>query len=276
MKTLAAGISAAYESAASTLCTCWKVTQRDGTIKGYTSATRDITYGGLTYSAALGFDQSATRSAAGLAVDDMDVTGALASGSLTLQEVMEAYWDAAEVEIFEIQYSDTSGGVNILRTGWLGNVTAGGSKFTAELRGMMHKLQQVQGRVIQENCDADFCDTRCGLTAATYTVTGTVDTVTSRRAFTDAARTEADGLYTYGILTWTSGANDGLSAAVRSYTTGVIELVTAMPRDIAVGDAYSLIEGCTKTPAACAARSNMVNFRGFPDVPTPNDTSKGP
>lgn len=42
MKTLAGGIAAAYSAEVSNICTCWKVTQRDGTIKGYTSASQDV------------------------------------------------------------------------------------------------------------------------------------------------------------------------------------------------------------------------------------------
>jgi uncharacterized phage protein (TIGR02218 family) len=132
------------------------------------------------------------------------------------------------------------------------------------------------GRVVQEMCDADFTDTRCGLVAATYTVTGSATSVTSRRVFGDTTRTELDGVYTYGILTWTTGNNDGLSSAVKNYTTGEIELVESMPRAITVGDEYSMLKGCSKTRDACVAYSNIVNFRGFPEVPTPNSVSEGP
>lgn len=276
MKTLAAALQTVYEGEVQTLALCYKATWRDGTVRGFTTHTEDITLGGVTYKANTGFDPSQVRATAGMAVDGLDLSGPAVSPAINRSEQMEAYWDAARLEIFEVDYTQPEVGVNTQRTGWIGNIETKGLVFEAEMRGLMHKLQQTQGRVVQESCDADFCDSRCGLNAATYTVTGTVDTVTSRRAFTDAARTEAAGLFTYGVLTWTSGSNIGLSSAVKSYTVGVVELVEAMPRDISVNDGYSMLKGCTKTREACVAYSNIVNFRGFPEVPTPNETAKGP
>ena len=276
MKTLAAALQTTMEAEVQTLATCYKVTWKDGTVRGFTTHTDDLSVGGVTYAAGTGFDPSQVRASAGMAVDGLDLSGAAVSPAINAGEVMEAYWDGARIEIFEVDYTQPAVGTNKLRSGWIGNIEVGGLGYTAEMRGLMHKLQQTQGRVVQEMCDADFCDARCGLNAATYTVTGTVDTVTSRRTFTDAARVEADGLYTYGVLTWTSGSNIGLSSAVKSYTVGVVELVEAMPRDISVNDVYSMLQGCTKTREACVAYSNIVNFRGFPEVPTPNSTVKGP
>lgn len=276
MKTLAAALQTAYESEVMTVAQCCKVTWTNGTVRGYTEHTDDIVLSGVTYAAATGFDASQVRAAIGLVVDGLDLTGPAVSPAPALAEIMQAYWDGARVEIFEVDYTQPSIGSNPMRKGWIGQIEAAGLGFQAEMRGLAHKLQQTQGRVVQETCDADFCDARCGLSAASYTVTGTVDSVTSRRTFADAARTEAAGLYTYGVLTWTSGSNIGLSSAVKSYTVGAVELVEAMPRDIAVGDGYSLIEGCSKTREACVARSNIAFFRGFPEVPTPNSTVKGP
>jgi hypothetical protein len=34
-----------------------------------------------------------------------------------------------------------------------------------------------------------------------------------------------------------------------------------------VGDTLEISQGCGKTRAACLAFDNVVNFRGFPDVP---------
>jgi hypothetical protein len=71
------------------------------------------------------------------------------------------------------------------------NVKTGRVHFTAELRGMTQKLQQSVGRVYAPACDADLGDTRCGVTLASFTVTGAVTTATSARVFTDTARVEA-------------------------------------------------------------------------------------
>ena len=84
----------------------------------------------------------------------------------------------------------------------------------------------------------------------------------------DAARTEAAGIYNFGRITFTSGANDGYAMEVKEYTPGVITLTMPLPGPITAGDGYSLQQGCDRSLSTCAGRfSNAVNFRGEPHVP---------
>lgn len=76
------------------------------------------------------------------------------------------------------------------------------------------------------------------------------------------------GYFDGGVITFTSGLNNGLSMEVTSYTTGQMVLVQPMPYAVAVGDTYSLIAGCDKTFPTCRDRfANVLNFRGEPYVP---------
>ena len=78
----------------------------------------------------------------------------------------------------------------------------------------------------------------------------------------------ADGLFTGGRLTWTTGANAGLAADVRLQLGPLIELWTVPPRPVAAGDGFSLTAGCDKRLATCRDRfANAVNFQGFPHMP---------
>jgi len=107
--------------------------------------------------------------------------------------------------------------------------------------------------------------------------TGTVTNPTSRYAFTDTSRTEADNYFRYGLLTWTSGNNNGYSMEVKSYTLSgtAFELFEPMPYDIQIGDTYDLYAGCDKQASTCKTKfSNFVNFRGFPNCPTQDRLSK--
>ena len=86
--------------------------------------------------------------------------------------------------------------------------------------------------------------------------------------FTDTTRTEIDGHWDGGLITWTSGANAGRKMDVRTFAAGVFTLFLPMPSEIATGDGYSIQLGCDKTFSTCCARfSNGVNFRGEPHVP---------
>jgi len=76
------------------------------------------------------------------------------------------------------------------------------------------------------------------------------------------------GYFDNGVLTWTSGANNGLKMEVRGYVPGQITLFQPMPYAIVIGDGYTMHAGCDKTSNTCLNRfNNIVNFRGFPFLP---------
>lgn len=76
------------------------------------------------------------------------------------------------------------------------------------------------------------------------------------------------GYFDYGLITFTSGLNTGLSMEVKSYVPGQITLQLPFPYAVAVGDAYTMHAGCDKSLATCRDRfSNLVNMRAFPYLP---------
>ena len=78
----------------------------------------------------------------------------------------------------------------------------------------------------------------------------------------------AQGYFTYGLVTWLTGANAGYSMDVRQFTPGLVTLALPMSYPIAVGDTYTIVAGCDKTAATCKTRyGNLMNFRGEPFVP---------
>lgn len=269
MKTASANLLAHLSGTTLTVCTLWKITRADGEIFGFTDNSRDVTYGGVTYQAASGHTPSTIRTSADMAVDNLEVQSVLDSSTITDADIDAGLWDFAEVVIMVINYMSVADGVMILRKGWLGNIKTGRGLFTAELRGMMQPLQQTIGRLYSVACDAALGDARCGVTLASYTVTGSVTTATSDRVFTDTTRTEADGYFDGGLITWTGGNNDTYRMEIKTSTAaGVITLQQAMPNATVIGDTYSLSAGCGKTLAICKAKyNNVINFRGFPHVP---------
>lgn len=277
MRTVGANLKAHLEGETLTVCTLWKITRADAQVFGYTDNSRDVEYDGVTYEAAAGHTPSSIRTTSTLGVDNLEVQSVLDSSSITEADIQAGLWDFAQVEIMLVNYLSLGDGHMMLRKGWLGNVKTGRSTFVAELRGMMQPLQQAIGRVYTPACDAALGDARCGIALAGYTVAGSVTTATSARVFTDTARTEADGYFDGGLITWTSGANDTYSMEVKTSTAaGVITLQQGMPHDTAIGDAYSLSAGCDKLLATCKAKfNNVVNFRGFPHVPGPDKVIAG-
>ena len=269
MKTASANLKAHLAGETLTICTLWKITRTDAAVFGFTDNSRDITYGGLLYEAATGHTPSGVKTTSDLSVDNLEVQSILSSGKITEADLQAGLWDYATIEIMIVNYKALADGHMMLRKGWIGNVKTGRTIFVAELRGMMQPLQQSIGRIYTAACDANLGDARCGVTLASYTVTGSVTTATSGRVFTDTARTEADNYFAGGLITWTSGDNDTYRMEVKSSTSaGVVTLQQAMPNATVIGDTYSLSAGCDKLLETCKTKyNNVINFRGFPHVP---------
>jgi len=268
MKTVSAALKAHLEGTRLTTCTLWKVTRTDGLVFGFTDHDQDVTYSGTTYLAATGHNPSSIKTTARLSVDNLEVQSMLSSSTIKEADIHAGLWDFAEVMIQIVNYADLTMGSMILRKGWFGNIKTGRFNFIAELRGMMQPLQQTIGRIYTPGCDADLGDARCGVNLANFTVSGNVTAVTSSRVFTDTARTENSGYFEGGLVTWTGGANANYRMEVKTFANGVVTMQQAMPNAISVGDTYNMSAGCDKIRATCIAKfNNIVNFRGFPDLP---------
>lgn len=78
-----------------------------------------------------------------------------------------------------------------------------------------------------------------------------------------------------GVVTWETGANAGTSMEVKDFVAddGItieqdVELWLATRFDVAIGDKARIHRGCDKRRATCRdVFGNVVNLRGFPDVP---------
>ena len=269
MKTISSGLATHIASDLTTLCTCWLVTRRDSTVFGFTDAATDIVYGGVTYKASTGLTPSSIQTTDALNVDNLEVISMLDAAAITDADLLAGKWDYAAVQIFLLNWADLAQAALQLRRGWTGEIKTGRASFTAELRGMTQPLQQDIGRVFMPSCNADLGDTRCSINLAAWTLSGTVTSVTDAANFAASGRSEATDYFTGGKLTWTGGNNAGWSMEVKSFGATTFGLTQAMPLAIQIGDTFSVYAGCNKNRDAggCLKFSNILNFRGFPDVP---------
>lgn len=277
MKTLNVPFLSHLSQEVTTLAYLWKVVREDGAVYGFTSHDKPIEHDGITYEASAGFVPTTVDTGNGLAVDDVELEGAISSDAITQEDLLAGLWDRAEVTLYQVNYQDPSMGVNLLRRGWLGEVNAGTNNFVVELRGMNQRLAQQIGKSYSPICRANFCDNQCKLDLEDFQVTGSVTSVTDMRVFADSARTEADGYFNNGYITFTSGANNGLSREVKDYASNEITCELAFPFQIQAGDAYEMFRGCDKTLATCRdVYNNVVNFRGEPYIPNTDKQIEGP
>lgn len=289
MKTLSAELEAHYTQQSTTIATCWKATLRNGTIMGFTQHDCDINGSdiagladGVIYLARGGYTRSDIASNTNLDIDNNDIDGLFDSELITEDDLRAGLWDGAEIEIFEVNVDDLSMGRNKIRKGTLGQITAGRQQFHSEMFGMTY----VYGvnticELTQPGCRAKFGDQRCGLDLegsptilvgtgsptilVPITYTGDVDTFDwdAVKIF-DAARTQENGFFNFGKVTFTSGLNSGLTFEIRYYLVGVIALQVLPPFTVYPGDTYRIQRGCDKKFPTCKGYGNWKNFRGEP------------
>ncbi len=268
MKAVSDELKAHLARPVTALATLWRITRRDGVVQGFTDHDRDIVVGGLTYRAAGGFTPTTVESGAEMAVDNLEIEAVLSSEAIGEDDLLAGRYDGARVDVFAVAHDEPAAGMLHLRRGTIGEVRLGGTGFVAEVRGLAQALARPVNGVYSAACRADLGDGRCRVPLAAATVEGAVTAVTDARVFTDSARTEAEGWFAHGVLTWTSGANAGRAMEVRDFALGTFTLYLPMPGAVAVGDAYRVHAGCDRRFETCRDRfGNAVNFQGEPHVP---------
>jgi uncharacterized phage protein (TIGR02218 family) len=281
MRQLTDGLRSHLAGTATTLCLCWRLARRDGTVLGFTDHDRDIEFAGTRYEAASGLSSGDMEESLGLHADSQEVAGALSSASIREEDIAADRYDGAAVEIHLVNWQSPGERV-LLRKLLIGAITREDRLFRAELRGAAALLDQTSGRRFQRNCDADLGDGRCrvDLSAPQWRGSGAVLRVR------DATTLEVSGIGNFaaghfrgGRLTFSSGRNAGQSVEVASHSVTGESVSVALWKPpglpLAAGDGFSIRAGCDKNFSTCRDRfANHTNFRGFPHMPG-NDFTLG-
>lgn len=274
MKALDPDFQAHLDAGTTTLSWCWRITRADGVTFGFTDHDRGLAFDGTVFEPESGLTASEVRAGSDLSVDAQDAEGVLTSDRITETDIADGRWDNAAVELWRVNWADTSQRV-LMRRGAIGQIRRGRLAFVAEVRSLAHVLGQTVGRTFQAGCDAALGDARCKLDVENpaYSGSGDVLDLLRDRAFTASGLASfAAGWFTFGTLDWTSGANAGREAEVLSHEIAsglpILTLLEAPVRGIAPGDTFTIRAGCDKRLETCGAKfGNTVNFRGFPHIP---------
>jgi hypothetical protein len=249
LRDIPAPLAAHIQETVTTLAVCWRITRRDDVLILGTEHDQDITiaagdYAG-TYRARAGITGSDVRSTSDMSVDNMEVQGAirepdLITPDLSAADIEAGLFDDASVVLFQVNWQAPDDGQIVLRTGNAGEITrTAEGMYRAEVRGLAQRLTQNIIRTYGSSCDAELGDARCKVDLAAITVTGEVTAVTSARRFV-------------------AELDVGSPAETLD-----IELFLPMPRDITVGDTFTIRPGCDKAEVTCRETfNNLENFRG--------------
>lgn len=273
MRSVSPSMQARLDASTSTFCNCWRLSRKDGMVMGFTDHDRDLSFNGVTFRAASGLTATEVEANVGLGAGSGEILGALQSEGLSESDLAKGLYDGASIEVWLVDWSDVDHRL-LLDVATIGEVKRSEFAFSAELRSLAHLFDQQRGYSFQRSCSADLGDARCkfDLTTPGFRTTGVVAATTGGALVADLASAFDDDFFTGGRLSFTSGANVGAQATIKSYrrsgTQARFTLWTAPAGAVASGDTIEVLAGCDKTAATCRAKfSNIVNFRGFPHMP---------
>ena len=270
----AAALDAHLKQGSTHVCQCWSVTRADGRIFGFTDHDRALSFDGITFQADSGLSARALALSSGLAVDNSEAVGLLQSDAIAEEDIVAGRFDGAEVRNWLVRWDDVAQRRLRFR-GRIGEITRQAGQFQVELRGLTDLLNQPVGRTYLRTCDAVLGDARCGVdtAAGAFAATESVLAQFDLREIVVAQGSFNDRWFEQGRLEVITGAAKGLVAGIKGDRIGGgrrrIVLWQALRAEIAVGDTVRLVAGCDRRAETCRVKfGNLVNFRGFPDMPT--------
>lgn len=277
MRTLAAGMTSHLATDTHTRCGMLRLDLVDGSTVAVTDHDRTLSFdlgdGAASYSPRTGILPSDLSLSTGFDADEVEITGPVVDTAtedwhVTRAAVLGGRFDDAVARYFQVNWKSLASGPIRLLKGYVVRAEVSGSRFKLTIHSEISKFRQETGRVITAYCDADFQDMRCGYSEAADALT--VTAVTDSRLFSVGnTSSRADDYFNRGTVTFTSGALVGTRPVeIQDFaTSGAVSLWTDLVEAPQVGDTVELRRGCGKTRADCMAYNNIINFRGFPDVP---------
>ena len=262
------------------LATLYSIGRTDGQNFYFTDHDGSLEYEGNTYTPAGGLNPSARQRQVGLKPNNMEAAGFLTSEAITHEDLRAGLWRDARVDEIVVDWRYPWAGYFSYSKYWITETTFTGELWEATLTDQSAFLRRAVGQTYTRTCRWQFGDTNCGQVVSG--ITGTVDTVVDdRRRFLATGNVLGDTLpggaypdqyFQYGVLTWTSGNNNGLLCEVKKFSEvgskTIFDLELKQPYAIQVGDTFSVKTGCDKQVATCVDKfNNLIRFGGFPFIP---------
>jgi len=241
----------------------------------------DLTMSGHTYLSTSGYQFTGYASTAGFSPASIDIEGIAGASGVTRAAVGSGLFDGAKCYVFATSWITPVEDQEPVVAGIFGKATLLDDRFQIGGVSLIDALNQSVGQTYGAQCPKTFCGQEyggCMASLAANTVTGTLTGVTSASVFTDSGRAEAADTFGAGTIQFSSGPNAGLKALeIKSFAGGVITTFEPFYYLPVVGNSYTMVRGCRKRLSDCQSRvggSNVVNFGGFPWVPTSSTYAK--
>ena len=264
-----------------------------------------VTINGRTWTLGPILTRGKTSLSVGVAVDTLDVhmappTGFAINSVPFLAFVSRGGFDGARITVERAYFAPgatAATGILFWFGGRVADVVTSRMGASVTVNSDMELLNVMLPREVwQPGCLNTLYDSACGVNRASVTLSATVsvamDVHLNSFQATFAAAFTPVGRLDMGTVTFTTGANAGLSRTVRTATlaggsTYQITTLNPWPVAAAIGDAFTVVPGCTKAlelpvydangvligripdPNGCSKFSNQAHFRGMPYIPSP-------
>lgn len=263
---------------------CLRIVPVTGSPIYLTDHPRDLVMGGHTYLSTAGYQFTGYAATAGFSPASVDLEGIAGASGITRAAIGSGLFDGARCYVFATSWLSPVEDQEPITAGIFGQATLLDHRYQIGGVSLIDALNQSVGQAYGAQCPKTFLSQTtagCMVPVAANTVTGTLTSVTSASVFRDSARVEAADTFGAGTIRFTSGPNAGLKPLeIKSFSGGTITTFEPFYYLPAVGNSYSMVRGCRKRLSDCQNRwngsafSNVVNFGGFPWIPTGSTYAK--
>lgn len=262
----------------------YTITLSGGAVIRYTAADLAAVVNGITFAIGPVIKRGNTSVSVGVSVDSLDGTISADSTVLVgsvplLQFIAGGGFDGATM-LVERAFSSAPGAA------WVGTLGMFKGRIGPQLTSRYESQLTINSdsellnvmiprNVYQPGCVNTLYDAACGMPKATMGASATASSATDTAQTTfSTAGTYTASMYALGFAVCITGANAGVQRTIKSNTAHSVTTIQPWPAAVAVSDTFKFYPGCDKTKSTCATKfSNLVRFRGFPFVPSPESVT---
>lgn len=274
------------DSKVHSMATLWEIIRTDGVVLRFTDHDSAIEFEGELFGPAGGFNATARQLLSDLQTSNHELAGMILDDSkITHADMLaERYFEAQIIERLVNHRHPWTGSLTESHY-WIVETTFSKERWEATAEGLSRWITPKVGRLFTKTCRHTLGDAICQVDLAATKESGTIfeldaDPEFLRVRFTANGLTAGSGAFTFGKLTFTSGALINISAQVKLYELGApstIELVLPTAVPFAVNDTFDIEAGCDKLIPTCDVKfNNSDNFGGFPFLPGEDKTFQIP
>lgn len=265
---------------AETRALCLRIVPRVGNEIRLTAHPRNLAMSnGRIYLSTSGYEFTGYTAGSSTSPAMIDIEGIAELAGIGVDQINSGQFDNARCYLFACDWNNPIEDYEEIVASIMGRTHLLDQRYKIEEMSLIDALNQSVGRTYMATCQKTFGGQEfagCKVNLAPLTATALITAVNGAHNFIAAGLPQANDFFTAGTVKFTTGQNAGLKAMeVKIHSVGgLIEVYEPFYYTPMIGDAIEIIAGCRKRKQDCKAHSNIINFGGFPYVPTTTQYTK--